>query len=69
MSNGNHQGLGSRIHSLFAADGGVELDLPDRRDLPADQQRRAQISASPYPCHDPPARPPPQKADRGGPPS
>jgi hypothetical protein len=44
ISNDNHQGLGSRIHALFAADGGVELDLPDRRDLPADQQRRAQIA-------------------------
>jgi hypothetical protein len=44
MSNDKHQGLGSYIHALFAADGRVELDLPDRRDLPADQQRRAQIA-------------------------
>lgn len=27
-------GLGSRIHGRFAAAGGVELDLPDRRELP-----------------------------------
>jgi hypothetical protein len=40
MGNDNHQGLGSRIHALFAADAGVELDLPNRRDLPADLGRR-----------------------------
>jgi plasmid stability protein len=27
-------GLGSRIHARFAAIGGVELDLPTRRELP-----------------------------------
>ena len=27
-------GLGSRIHARFAAIGGVELDLPPRRELP-----------------------------------
>ena len=44
MGNDNHQGLGSRIHALFAADDGVVLDLPVRRDLPADLRRRAQIA-------------------------
>jgi antitoxin FitA len=27
-------GLGSRIHARFAAFGGVELDIPPRRDMP-----------------------------------
>ena len=28
------RGLGSRIHARFAIPGGVELDLPERRDAP-----------------------------------
>ena len=28
----------------FAADGGVELDMPDRRDLPTDLRRRFRIA-------------------------
>jgi plasmid stability protein len=27
-------GFGSRVHARFAAVGGVELELPDRRDMP-----------------------------------
>jgi|GEM_PF-4411554 len=41
MSNGNHQGLGSRIHSLFAADGGVELESFEA-DQENDRQKQAQ---------------------------
>jgi hypothetical protein len=44
MGNDNHQGLGSRINNHFAVDGGVELDLPDRRDLPTDLRRRVRIA-------------------------
>jgi hypothetical protein len=40
----NHQGLGSQIHTHFAPWGGVELALPDRRDLSQDLQRRARIA-------------------------
>ena len=33
-----------RINAYFAADGGVELDMPDRRDLPTDLRRRFRIA-------------------------
>ena len=44
ISNDNRQGYDSRIHVRFAVDGGAVLDLPDRRDLPADLRPRAQIA-------------------------
>ena len=34
-------GFGSRIHARFAAVGGVELDLPDRREVPREASLQA----------------------------
>jgi len=37
-------GLGSRIHARFASLGGVELALPERRDLPRAQDFKTEVS-------------------------
>jgi antitoxin FitA len=38
-------GLGSRIHARFARLGGVELPLPERRDLPRAQDFKTEASS------------------------
>lgn len=38
-------GLGSRIHARFAGLGGVELSLPERRDLPRAQDFKTEASS------------------------